>query len=161
MDGKVTAGVLFGESEVQAISAQLRSLVTGQVTSLAAGLNEVNDVGVTTSGYSDSISLSDSTALNDALVSDLDKVKTLFQDTTDGIAVKLLAYVESQVDDEGAIADRMTNLTNQSTDIDDQVERLESFVQMRRQAMIDSFVAMESAQQKINQQMQFIQSRFG
>ena len=91
----------------------------------------------------------------------LDKVKTLFQDTTDGIAVKLLAYVESQVDDEGAIADRMTNLTNQSTDIDDQVERLESFVQMRRQAMIDSFVAMESAQQKINQQMQFIQSRFG
>ena len=135
--------------------------MTGQVTSLAAGLNEVNDVGVTTSGYSDSISLSDSTALNDALVSDLDKVKTLFQDTTDGIAVKLLAYVESQVDDEGAIADRMTNLTNQSTDIDDQVERLESFVQMRRQAMIDSFVAMESAQQKINQQMQFIQSRFG
>ena len=109
----------------------------------------------------DSISLSDSSALNDALVSDLDKVKTLFQDTTDGIAVKLLAYVESQVDDEGAIADRMTNLTNQSTDIDDQVERLESFVQMRRQAMIDSFVAMESAQQKINQQMQFIQSRFG
>jgi flagellar capping protein FliD len=105
--------------------------------------------------------LSDSTALNDALVSDLDKVKTLFQDTTDGIAVKLLAYVESQVDDEGAIADRMNNLTNQSTDIDDQVERLESFVQMRRQAMIDSFVAMESAQQKINQQMQFIQSRFG
>ena len=100
-------------------------------------------------------------ALNDALVSNLDKVKTLFQDTTDGIAVKLLAYVESQVDDEGAIADRMTNLTNQSTDIDDQVERLESFVQMRRQAMIDSFVAMESAQQKINQQMQFIQSRFG
>ena len=161
VDGKVTAGVLFGESEVQAISAQLRTLVTGQVASLAAGLNEVNDVGVTTSGYSDSISLSDSTALNDALVSDLDKVKTLFQDTTDGIAVKLLAYVESQVDDEGAIADRMTNLTNQSTDIDDQVERLESFVQMRRQAMIDSFVAMESAQQKINQQMQFIQSRFG
>ncbi len=161
VDGKVTAGVLFGESEVQAISAQLRTLVTGQVASLAAGLNEVNDVGVTTSGYSDSISLSDSTALNDALVSDLDKVKTLFQDTTDGIAVKLLAYVESQVDDEGAIADRMNNLTNQSTDIDDQVERLESFVQMRRQAMIDSFVAMESAQQKINQQMQFIQSRFG
>jgi hypothetical protein len=31
---------------------------------------------------------------------------------------------------------------------------------MRRQAMIDSFVAMETAQQQINQQMQFLQSRF-
>ena len=160
-DGKVQAGVLFGESEVQTISSQLRSLITGQVASLSAGLNEVNDVGVTTSGYSDSISLSDSGALNDALVGDLDKVKTLFQDSTDGIAVKLLAFVESQLDDEGVLSDRMDNLNNQATDIDDQVERLEGFVQMRRQAMIDSFVAMESAQQKINQQMQFIQSRFG
>ena len=160
-DGKVQAGVLFGESEVQTISSQLRSLITGQVASLSAGLNEVNDVGVTTSGYSDSISLSDSGALNDALVGDLDKVKTLFQDSTDGIAVKLLAFVESQLDDEGVLSDRMNNLNNQATDIDDQVERLEGFVQMRRQAMIDSFVAMESAQQKINQQMQFIQSRFG
>ena len=160
-DGKVQAGVLFGESEVQTISSQLRSLITGQVASLSAGLNEVNDVGVTTSGYSDSISLSDSGALNDALVGDLDKVKTLFQDSTDGIAVKLLAFVESQLDEEGVLSDRMDNLNNQATDIDDQVERLEGFVQMRRQAMIDSFVAMESAQQKINQQMQFIQSRFG
>ena len=65
-------------------------MITGQVASLSAGLNEVNDVGVTTSGYSDSISLSDSGALNDALVGDLDKVKTLFQDNADGIAVKLL-----------------------------------------------------------------------
>ena len=72
-----------------------------------------------------------------------------------------MTFVESQADDDGAISDRITSLTDQSTDIDDQVERLENFVQIRRQSMIDSFVAMESAQQKINSQMQFIQSRFG
>ena len=161
VDGKVTAGVLFGESEVQSISSQLRTLITGQVASLAAGLNEMHDIGISTDGYSNNISLSDSSALNDALVNDLDKVKSLFQDTTDGLAVKLLTFVESQADDDGAISDRITSLTDQSTDIDDQVERLENFVQIRRQTMIDSFVAMESAQQKINSQMQFIQSRFG
>ena len=161
VDGTVTAGVLFGESEVQSISSQLRTLITGQVASLGASLNEMHDIGISTSGYSNNISLSDSTVLNDALVNDLDKVKNLFQDTTDGLAVKLLAFVESQADDDGAIADRITSLTDQSTDIDDQVERLENFVQIRRQTMIDSFVAMESAQQKINSQMQFIQSRFG
>ena len=161
VDGKVTAGVLFGESEVQSISSQLRTLITGQVASLGAGLNEMHDIGISTDGYSNNISLSDSSTLNDALVNDLDKVKSLFQDTTDGLAVKLLAFVESQADDDGAISDRITSLTDQSTDIDDQVERLENFVQIRRQSMIDSFVAMESAQQKINSQMQFIQSRFG
>ena len=41
----------------------------------------------------------------------------------DGIAVKL-AFVESQLDDEGVLSDRMDNLNNQATDIDDQVERL-------------------------------------
>jgi len=161
VDGKVTAGVLFGESEVQSISSQLRTLITGQVASLGAGLNEMHDIGISTDGYSNNINLSDSSALNDALVNDLDKVKNLFQDATDGLAVKLLTFVESQADDDGAISDRITSLTDQSTDIDDQVERLENFVQIRRQTMIDSFVAMESAQQKINSQMQFIQSRFG
>ena len=161
VDGKVTAGVLFGESEVQSISSQLRTLITGQVASLGASLNEMHDIGISTDGYSNNISLSNSSALNDALVNDLDKVKNLFQDTTDGLAVKLLAFVESQANDDGAISDRITSLTDQSTDIDDQVERLENFVQIRRQTMIDSFVAMESAQQKINSQMQFIQSRFG
>jgi flagellar hook-associated protein 2 len=161
VDGKVTAGVLFGESEVQSISSQLRTLITGQVASLGASLNEMHDIGISTDGYSNNISLSDSSALNDALVNDLDKVKNLFQNTTDGLAVKLLTFVESQADDDGAISDRITSLTDQSTDIDDQVERLENFVQIRRQTMIDSFVAMESAQQKINSQMQFIQSRFG
>ena len=131
------------------------------MASLAAGLNEMHDIGISTDGYSNNISLSDSSTLNDALVNDLDKVKSLFQDTTDGLAVKLLAFVESQADDDGAISDRITSLTDQSTDIDDQVDRLENFVQIRRQTMIDSFVAMESAQQKINSQMQFIQSRFG
>jgi hypothetical protein len=33
-------------------------------------------------------------------------------------------------------------------------------VQARRQSMVDSFVAMESAQQQVNQQMQFLQSKF-
>ena len=131
------------------------------MASLGASLNEMHDIGINTSGYSNNLSLSDTTVLSDVLLNDLDKVKTLFQDTTDGLAVKLLAFVESQADDDGAIADRITSLTDQSTDIDDQVERLESFVQTRRQTMIDSFVAMESAQQKINSQMQFIQSRFG
>jgi flagellar capping protein FliD len=68
--------------------------------------------------------------------------------------------VETALDDEGTIADKLSNLSTQSSDIDDQIARQERLVQMRRQSMIDSFVAMETAQQQINQQMQFLESRF-
>ena len=53
------------------------------------------------------------------------------------------------------------NLTRQSAAIDTQVVDLERFVLQRRQAMIDSFVSMESAQAKISQQLQFLNQRFG
>ncbi|MEN9603022.1 MAG: hypothetical protein RIS56_2628, partial [Verrucomicrobiota bacterium] len=52
-------------------------------------------------------------------------------------------------------------LTKQSSAIDTQVTDLEKRVQSNRQRLIDSFVQMETAQQTINQQLKFLQQRFG
>ncbi len=158
-DESVSSGILARDSDIRGMASELRALMTGSVASLGADLNELDDLGAKTSGYSNEITLS-STSLDEAILNSLDSVKTLFQDSTDGIAVKLLDYVETALDDEGTIADKLSNLSTQSSDIDDQIARQERLVQMRRQAMIDSFVAMETAQQQINQQMQFLESRF-
>ena len=61
---------------------------------------------------------------------------------------------------DSADAGKVTRLTEQSTDIDDQMARMESLVAMRKQSLIDGFVAMELAQQKINQQMSFLSAKF-
>jgi len=61
----------------------------------------------------------------------------------------------------GSLVDRTDNLSKLADDINDQITKLELQVQTNRQKMIDSFVIMEQAQAKINQQMQFIMSRFG
>jgi len=56
---------------------------------------------------------------------------------------------------------KQDNLTKSATDIDDQIAQMEKVVQARRDAMILSFVSMEKAQAKINQQLSFLQQRFG
>ena len=63
--------------------------------------------------------------------------------------------------DEGSLIERQDTLTKQSSDIDDQIADLEKLVQANRATLISSFIAMESAQYKINQQLQFLKQRFG
>ncbi|MEY3547138.1 MAG: hypothetical protein RLZZ313_1500, partial [Verrucomicrobiota bacterium] len=49
----------------------------------------------------------------------------------------------------------------QSSQIDTQVTDLEKRVKSNRQRLIDGFVQMETAQQSINQQLKYLQQRFG
>jgi flagellar capping protein FliD len=69
----------------------------------------------------------------------------------------LNSYLESTVGDEGALENRITGLGKQSTSIDQQIADMERIVQANRQRMIDSFVRMEEAQARINQQLQYLQ----
>ena len=61
---------------------------------------------------------------------------------------------------DSADAGKFTRLTEKSADIDDQMARMESLVEMRKQSLIDGFIAMELAQQKVNQQMNFLSAKF-
>ena len=58
------------------------------------------------------------------------------------------------------MVDRKKTLTEQSGDIDDKVKEMERRVQSNRDLLVRSFVAMEQAQAKINQQMSFLMQRF-
>jgi len=151
--------VLYGESEAENIASQLRSIVVSEVAGLNESLNHLSEIGISTSGYDNGLTVSDSELLSDTLINDLDQVKSIFQDETNGIGVKLLAFIDQQIGEDGALPDKVERLNEQSSDIDDQIQRMETFIEARRQRLIDGFVAMETAQQKINQQMSFLSSR--
>ena len=158
--GNVTAGVLHGESEVESIASQLRSIVTGEISGLNASMNHLNEIGISSSGYDNNINVSDSSLLSESLINNLDQVKAIFQNASSGVGVQMMTFLDQQIGDEGALPDKVTRLTEQTTDIDDQMARMESLVEMRKQSLIDGFVAMELAQQKINQQMSFLSAKF-
>jgi flagellar hook-associated protein 2 len=159
--GKVTSGVLQSETEAEDVAAGLRSIVVGEVSGLSAVLNRLSDIGIDTNGYDNNLEISDTELFDESLVNDLSKIQTLFQDPTDGIATLLDTFVESQVGDEGIIANKIDLLSEQDAGIDDQIERLERNVQANKERLISSFVSMETAQSQINSQLQFLQQRFG
>ncbi len=159
--GKVTAGILANAGDASEIATRLRRMVTGEVAGLTAVLNQLEDIGIISNGTDNSIKLDNEAKLDGALANNLITVKNLFSDATNGLATKLDAYLNNVVGDTGSLLTRQDNLTKQSAAIDTQIADLERTVQANRDRMILSFVAMETAQARINQQLQYLQNQFG
>ena len=159
--GKVTRSTLAGDTDANEIASKLRAISYNQSTGLTGTLNSLAKIGIDTNGDSDQLTLNDETALDDAIANHLSELKNLFNDPDKGIATQLNAYLEKMIGDDGAVITKQDALTKQSSEIDIQVTDLEKRVQSNRQRLIDSFVQMETAQQTINQQLKFLQQRFG
>lgn len=155
--GKVTAGTLAGQSDANEIASKLRSLAFNTASGLAGTLSRIAELGIDTNGDNDNLTLKDPDLLDELLQNSLASVGELFTNEDDGVAVRLDEFLESTVGDEGTLDRRIDNLGKQSTNIDDQIADMERVVQANRQRMIDSFVFMETAQAKINQQLQYLQ----
>lgn len=159
--GKVTRSTLAGDSDANEIASKLRAIAFNQATGLTGTLNSLAKIGIDTTGDNDLLKLEDEAALDDAIANNLAGLKLLFNDPDKGIATKLSAYLDKTIGEDGSLVTRQDALTKQSSEIDIQVTDLEKRVQSNRQRLIDSFVQMETAQQSINQQLKFLQQRFG
>jgi flagellar hook-associated protein 2 len=159
--GKVTRSTLAGDSDANEIASKLRAIAFNQATGLTGTLNSLAKIGIDTTGTTDQLTLEDEAALDNAIANHLSELKTLFNDPDKGIATKLKAYLEKTIGDDGTLIARQDALTKQSSEIDLQVTDLEKRVQANRLRLIDGFVQMETAQQSINQQLKFLQQRFG
>jgi flagellar hook-associated protein 2 len=159
--GKVTRSTLAGDSDTNEIASKLRAIAFNQATGLTGTLNSLAKIGIDTTGTTDQLTLKDEAALDNAIANNLSELKTLFNDPDKGIATKLKAYLEKTIGEDGSLIARQDALTKQSSEIDLQVTDLEKRVQSNRLRLIDSFVRMETAQQSINQQLKFLQQRFG
>jgi len=168
--GKVTAGTLAGESDAYTLSSELRRLVTPSLSFLTGSIKQLDNIGISSNGDNDNLAVSDSAKLDAALASSLSEIKSLFTTNTTtttgavtvtnkGLAVQLQEYLEKAVGDDGALITKQTNLDKQVSALDEQIAEQERLVQLNRQQLITSFIAMETAQARINQQLQYL-SRF-
>ncbi|MBL9168319.1 MAG: flagellar filament capping protein FliD [Verrucomicrobiales bacterium] len=159
--GKVTAGILAAEQDAFTITSNLRSLSNSQITGLTGTIDLLSDLGISSNGTDNLISLSDEALLDQALASNLSGVKDYFTNSTSGMATKMHAYLERIAGEDGDLADKQATFDDQVSDIDTQIAEQERQVLAVRAAMIERFVAMETAQSKINQQLQYITKSFG
>lgn len=157
--GKVTAGILAGDSDASAINSQLRALVNGDV-SVTGSLIRLDSLGFSSNGNDDSIAATDATELDDTIATKLDNLKDFFTNADNGFATRFATYLDGTIGDSGTLVKHQASLTKQSKDIDTQIADMEKLVLSNRQRLIDSFVAMETAQQSINSQLSYLNKTF-
>lgn len=159
--GKVTAGVLSGDAEATGLTSRLRGLANTTISGLSGTISRLEALGITSNGYDDSLSTSDLSALDDALRDNPSSVKDFFTNATNGLAVQFDNYLESVIGDDGSLTTHQTTLTKQSKAIDTQILESESQVMREMERLTATFVAMEQAQAKSQQQLQYLLQSFG
>ncbi len=160
-NGKVTSGVLAGESEASELGSKLRGLVYSPHNELSGIIRHLEALGIVSNGDDNHLELADSSRLDAALGESLTGVTDLFTHPTSGIAVRLQDFLEQVAGEDGRLSERQTALDRRSSQIDNQITNLERLVQSNRQQMINSFVSMETIQSNLNQQLQFLTRQFG
>ncbi len=157
--GKVTAGLLTGDMETASMAGNLRSAAFAAISGLTGSITNLDSLGISTSGYDDKLTLSDSTKLDAALASNLTDIQSFFSDSSSGLGTRLSTYLDNLTKDEGSLATRQETISKQSAKIDTQIEELERIVQSNRTNLINSFVAMENARSQLTQQSNFLSSQ--
>lgn len=157
--GKVSSGVLADDTDADEIASRLRSILGFRTQE--GVYRGVEDLGIVSGGYDNNLSLSDTTKLETALATGLTDVERLFANESSGLANRLDDYLEGVIGEDGSLVNKQGALTKQAGDIDTQIADMERLVLEQRDRLIASFLAMETAQAKINQQMQFLNQKFG
>jgi flagellar hook-associated protein 2 len=84
--GKVTAGILAGESVADEIARKLRGMVNSVVSILSGSVKSLSDLGIDSNGDNNSIAITDQNKFDSALSENLTSVKQLFSDASNGLA---------------------------------------------------------------------------
>ena len=179
-DGKVTAGKLSDDRLVNEIAGELRAKTTGEVSGSGSSFNRLSDLGFTGNGYDNQISLTNENTLDTILrerMGDLEKffatedTKAVLDgaaadyQTEEGLADIMGDYMSLLLGDvygtDGALVDHRDNYTKEVDRIDKNIADMETREQFTKEQLTRSFIEMEQAQAKTNQEMQFLLKRFG
>ncbi len=159
--GNFQPGLLTGDMDAEDLSDQLRQMMTAQPAGLTGAFTTLNALGIVSNGQDNTLSVSDTTTLNNALATNLDAVKSLFTTATTGLAATVGNYLTNVTGDSGILSTKEADFTKQSAAITTSISALESKISDDQTRMTNEFVAMETAVSSINQQKQYLSQAFG
>ena len=179
-DGKVEAGRLSNDRLVNEIAVSLRKKTMGEISGSGSNFDRLSDLGFTGNGYDNQISLTDENTLDTILREKMGDLEKFFSTETlkagvdgatadyqseEGLAETMEDYTSLLLGDvygtEGALEDHRDNYAKEIDRISKNIIDLERRVQFTKDQLTRSFIDMEMAQAKSNQQMQFLTQRFG
>ena len=157
--GKTTPGTLTGDVTASNIGSQLRSSVFSAISGLSGTISMLSNLGIQTNGQDNTLKVTDTTALTNALTNNLSGVKSFFSDPTNGWVTKVNNFINNTIGDNGTIPNHQASLQTQTNNLTTQIANLEKKIASDSAHWSSEFQAMESAESKINQQMQYLTSQ--
>lgn len=152
-----TRGALVGDTAYSWLRFELRSIVSGKVTTVLSGNPELlSEIGITidSTGH---LSLSDSTKFEDAASADMQKVSDLFN-TSSGVAVRVEDLLDRYAQTGGIVDGSSDSVERQIDNINDQIDRMEERLAMKEKQLWDEFAALQEALSRIQSQQSFFNS---
>lgn len=156
-NGKVTASVLTANREVQAWADQLRSSAFAAVSGVTGTIQRLEHLGIDFNGTSGQLKIGNETKLTAALRDKPADVEAFFQKSSTGFAAKLTTLLDRM---DKSNDDQQTRLTTSNTRLDRQIEDVQRQIDAQKERLTASFIAMESAQARIQQQSSAITNAF-
>jgi flagellar hook-associated protein 2 len=154
--GKVTPGPLTGDQTASNLAENLRSLSYFSGTGLSNSIKSLSDLGIETNGQDNTLTLSNSNTLNNALANNLNAVQSFFSDTTNGMATQLNNYITNVTGATGDLTNHQASLTQQVTNLTTQISNLETKIAADSAAWTNQFQAMEQADSQASQQLTYL-----
>lgn len=156
-NGKVTTSVLTSNREVQAWASQLRSTAFAAVTGVSGTVSRLEHLGLDFDGTTGLLGVEDETKLTAALRDKAGDVEEFFQTSSTGFVAKLTTLLDTM---ETSNDDQQERLTTANTSLARQIEDVQRQLAAQKERLTASFIAMEAAQAKIQQQGSAITQAF-
>lgn len=159
-NGRVTASTLTGNREVSGISSDLRRLVFDAVPGLSGTLQRFEAIGIDFKTGTSELEIKDSTKLDSALLQRPNEVGSLFTQASTGLVARLDDFITKSTALSGTIATQLETITKTGKTIDTQIANLERRITQQRAQLEASFIQMEDAQRRFQQQSQVLTNSF-
>jgi flagellar hook-associated protein 2 len=157
VNGKVTAAVLSTNRDVQAWSRQMRTIAFNAVAGVSETVDRLDDLGLDLNREGQ-LSVKDSAKLDAVLADRPTDVEAFFSTATTGFAAKFDTLLDTLIDSGDTIQE---NFTKTNTSLDRQIADLERRLTQQRELLTNSFIAMETAQSRIQSQSSALTNAFG
>jgi flagellar hook-associated protein 2 len=162
VDGTVTAGILGNNQEVSQWSDDLRNLAFNSVTDLSGAIKSLGDIGIGFTGTSPMLSITDQSALTNALTTNPSGVGQFFQEPVTGFAGKLDTYLFNLTfPNSGGIAIETNTLNSENATDADKITTLQNQLNQEQTNLTNEFLAMQNAQAQSEQEEQILAGMFG
>jgi flagellar hook-associated protein 2 len=155
---------LSGNREVQVWAQSLRSAAFAATDAPAGRLRRLEDLGIDFAAGKSVLTIKDPARLDAALRDRPAEVDALLRNATTGFATRLDTVLKATLGNggsSGALAAQTGQINRSTAGIADQISSLERRLAQRRSQLEASFIAMETAQSRLQQMQSQLTRAFG